>query len=261
MATRRENNGDALLGQENLWFLRFYALIGMMAIVFMIVRSICSAYHRLEASFVLHSDMRHSTFNAPVSFFDITPTGRIFNRFSSDMETVDSELSGSIIQLVACVINVMGWVAAIAISTKGTFLILMTPLFVLYYKWQHYFRKTSTELKRLTNVSRSPIYSDFSAMLNGVVTIRAFRDEQRFISEIEKKININTISFVLSELATQWLAIRLDANGALISFFVAALAAATVKQGFIPPGLLALALSISFEMTAFLRPQQKRRYV
>jgi len=42
--------------------------------------------------------MRH-VLGANVGFFDVTPLGRILNRFSSDMSTVDEELSQSIGQV------------------------------------------------------------------------------------------------------------------------------------------------------------------
>ena len=36
--------------------------------------------------FRLHEDMLHAVMRSPVSFFDSTPSGRIMNRFSKDMD-------------------------------------------------------------------------------------------------------------------------------------------------------------------------------
>jgi len=38
---------------------------------------------------------------ATTSFFDVTPLGRILNRFSSDMQTVDEQLSSTVSQVTA----------------------------------------------------------------------------------------------------------------------------------------------------------------
>ena len=60
------------------------------AIVFVKVRLFLSILKRVQVSLNagsrLHSGMFSSIIKAPVSFFDSTPTGRILNRFSKDMD-------------------------------------------------------------------------------------------------------------------------------------------------------------------------------
>ena len=41
------------------------------------------------------------------------------------------------------------------------------------------------------SVSRSPVYAHFSESLSGIVTIRAFRASSRFMSENERKLELN----------------------------------------------------------------------
>ncbi|KFB46634.1 AGAP009835-PA-like protein [Anopheles sinensis] len=51
----------------------------------------------LEASKTLHKTLLRCVIRAPLSsFFDVTPIGRILNRFSQDVETVDSELPSTL---------------------------------------------------------------------------------------------------------------------------------------------------------------------
>lgn len=44
----------------------------------------------------VHKDMARSVFGAPVSWYDATPLGRIFNRFSSDIITLDKDLMNDV---------------------------------------------------------------------------------------------------------------------------------------------------------------------
>lgn len=53
--------------------------------------------------------------------------------------------------------------------------------------WNILFR----ELKRLCTITRSPIYAHFSETLSGLMTIRAFRQADRFTGENEKRLELN----------------------------------------------------------------------
>ena len=249
--SRATRNGQPLSSEENIYFLNYYALYTMMGVIALTVRAVTLAQHRLGTSVKLHEQLVDSVFGAPVAFFDVTPTGRILNRFSSDMVIVDEELSQSISQLTNSLFSVFGAIAAIAAATQGIFLILCVPLVVLYEKIQRYFRKTNTAIARLQSVSLSPIYTDFSQALSGLSTIRAYGVSQRFIDSLQERVDYNTVPLVMTQLAIQWLAVRLDFIGSLISFFIAVLAIAS--NGLIPASFLALGLTYSFQMTTYLK--------
>ena len=100
-------------------------------------------------------------------------------------------------------------------------------------------------------MSRSPIYSDFSQVLSGVNTIRAYNDQGRFITNLESSVDKNSVANITQQLCSNWLAIRLDFLGAMVSVFVAVMAIAT--NGFIPAGFLALGLTYSFQLTQYMK--------
>lgn len=251
VSVNREEDGHALSSARNVWFLGIFAALSALNLFFYILRSCALANHRLGASVDLHRGLLKATLFAPVAFFDVTPTGRILNRFSSDLLTVDEELSQSVSQGLNSVASVLSAIGAIAGATKGTFLLLLLPIAVFYRLIQRFFKATNTSVARLESISRSPIYADFSQALNGLTSIRAYSEAPRFIATLESYVDANTIANVTQQIAGQWLAIRLDLIGALISVFMAVLAAAA--PGFIPPGFLALGLAYSFQLTTFLK--------
>jgi ABC-type multidrug transport system fused ATPase/permease subunit len=243
--------GNSFSSERNLKYLNTFAWISMIGVFTITLRSLCLANHRLGTSSIFHEGLLQRTMGAPISFFDVTPLGRILNRFSSDMSVIDEELSQTISQVFNSFSQCLGAIGAVAGSTKGTFLILIIPLLIAYNSIQAFFRKTNTVIARLEAISRSPIYSEFSQALTGVNSIRAYKDGQRFIDALEKRLNQNSIAGVTQQLVGQWLAIRLDILGALISFFIALITA--TSKGFIPAEFLALGLSYSFQLTTFLK--------
>mmetsp|Transcript_13658 Transcript_13658/g.13206 ORF Transcript_13658/g.13206 Transcript_13658/m.13206 type:complete len:1517 (+) Transcript_13658:272-4822(+) len=251
VSTRELVNGQPLTVERNTYFLNFYALFTVMGVVALTVRAVVLAEHRMGTSVLMHEELVKSVLGAPVAFFDVTPQGRILNRFSSDMVIIDEELSASISQLFNSVFQVLGAIGAIAAATQGIFLILMVPLIFLYETIQRYFRKANTAVARLQSVSLSPIYADFSQALTGLSTIRAYGVKSDFVNDLRDRVDYNTTSAIMSQLLVNWLAIRLDFIGSIISFFIAVLAIAA--RGFIPASFLALGLTYSFQLTAYLK--------
>jgi ABC-type multidrug transport system fused ATPase/permease subunit len=236
---------------EALWYVNIYALIGCLGVLVITVRSCYSAECRVRASYLLHERLLRHVVRAPAAWFDDTPLGRILNRFSGDMEKIDEQLPPTLTQMLGTGVSVIGALIAVAVTSNGVLVIALVPLMAFYYYIQWWFRRSSTELQRVESVTRSPIYVSFDATLDGLTSIRAYHRQENFIRKSNSAINANSVPYILSNLASQWLAMRLDAIGAVIAFGVAAVAAATT--GFIPAGWVGIGLSTALEMTAFLK--------
>lgn len=249
----QEKQGNELSSDQNRYFINIYALLSMIGVAGLTVRSIVMAIHRMRASRTIHQNLTVSILRAPVSFFDVTPIGRILNRFAADMDKVDLELTSSFSQIINTVYQVLGALAGILAGTKGTFIVPLIPMSVIYYKLQRWFRKTSTELQRITNIANSPIFTDFSQVLSGTSTIRAYRNQERFFDHFQESFDNMNTAYVLTQLVSYWLSIRLDILGGIIGALIGGLSVATAPYGFIPAGWLGISLSNSIDITNFLK--------
>jgi len=76
--------------------------------------------------------MLSAVLRAPLTFFETTPAGRIVNRFSRDVETVDTLLPQLIESWLVSAFDVLATVAILLYSSP-IFILIAIPLAVLYY--------------------------------------------------------------------------------------------------------------------------------
>ena len=219
---------------DTLFYLNIYAAFGLAGVLCLTLRSIAMALHRLKASRRLHNDLTANILRAPVAFFDVTPTGRVLNRFAADMDKIDLELTQSLGQAVSTMYSVLGAVSAIVAATKGTLLVALVPIGYLNFLIQKWFRKSSTELQRAASVAASPIFTDFSQMLSGTSTIRAYGKEEKFFGRCQSSFDNFNALFNTIQQANFWLGLRLDVMGGAVGAIVGGIALATNDANFIP---------------------------
>jgi ATP-binding cassette, subfamily C (CFTR/MRP), member 1 len=143
-----EGEGTGMSDEDTRYYLGFYSMFALLGLLGITLQGICFANLRLRASRKLHDDLTTSILRAPIAFFDVTPIGRVLNRFAADMDKVDLELVQSLQQGLSMLFSILGAVGAIIAATKGVFLLPMIPLGYVYYLIQGWFRRTSTELQR-----------------------------------------------------------------------------------------------------------------
>ncbi|CAM9671284.1 unnamed protein product [Ectocarpus sp. 13 AM-2016] len=153
---------------------------------------------------------------APVSFFDTTPVGRVLNRFTKDMDSIDLLLPRNIPQML--------------------------------------YRPVNRDLQRLESVSRSPIFAQFSETLNGVSTVRAYNQEGEFINRNNARLNDSSTAFYLMHVSNRWLGIRLEAMGTTMILAAALLIVFSKGSGglTIKGGVAGLVLTYTQQVTGYL---------
>jgi ATP-binding cassette subfamily C (CFTR/MRP) protein 1 len=147
-ASYREYTGDPFDSHDNVYYLNIYAMLTLTTLVGAAVRGALTVYHALQASKHMHHEMLRKVVSTPIAFFDTTPLGRILNRFSSDIQSIDDGLGFQLGFLISMIFTTLGIIGNIAYTTNGTFLALLVPLCIFYYYVQFYFRRTNVELKR-----------------------------------------------------------------------------------------------------------------
>ncbi|XP_027755076.1 multidrug resistance-associated protein 7 [Empidonax traillii] len=233
------------------FYLMVYGSIAGANSLFTIFRAFLFAYGTFRAATVIHDRLLERALKATVTFFDTTPTGRILNRFSSDLYCVDENLPFFLNIFLANIFGLLGIVVIISYGLPWIGLVLL-PLALLYFSIQRYYRHTSRELKRLYSVTLSPIYTHFSETLSGLSSIRAMRATQRFELENQLRLEQNQRCLFASNTAMVWLDIRLQMIGVVVVTAIAGIAIIQHQKQLGNPGLVGLALSYSLSVTELL---------
>ncbi|KAF9975165.1 Multidrug resistance-associated protein 1 [Actinomortierella ambigua] len=200
----------------------------------------------VRASKYLHNALLNNVLRLPMSFFDTTPVGRIVNRFSSDVFSVDEMIPWQFHDMLFCMVAVTGTLIVIAVTTP-IFLAVIPVLFTIYVFVQRYYIASSRAFRRIEAITRSPLYQHFSETLNGASSLRAMRCEERFIMENAIKSDQSSNAHFLFSVAGRWLNVRLEAIGSLIVLFAAVFAVLSRKS--IDPSMVGLSLSYALNIT------------
>ncbi|GCB62275.1 hypothetical protein scyTo_0014473, partial [Scyliorhinus torazame] len=230
-----------------------YGYIGLACggILCALFSSLAHVISGIRASKYLFTNLLQNITTLPLRFFETTPVGRILNRFSSDFKTIDDQIPTNLEHLMW---HIMMCLSAIVINIIVTpfFLLPVIPLLVLYYFLQMYFRASSRELQRLDSITKSPVFSHFSETLGGLTTIRAYKHEDKFFQQILNKIDYNNVAYLYLNTVNRWLGMRLDLIGASIVFASALCSLLTATLGYLPAGLVGLAILYALKMSTYL---------
>ncbi|ORZ28328.1 multi drug resistance-associated protein MRP [Lobosporangium transversale] len=241
---------SSVAGQGNHTVGEFLGVYAALIFAYMIA-NVASGYTTMvlaaiRASTRLHDRLLTKMLRLPMSFFDTTPLGRVVNRFSGDIFSIDELTPWNFINVLLCACSVLATIIVIA-TTTPVFLALVPPLVIVYILTQNYYLRTSRQLKRIDSVSKSPIYQHFSETLSGVTTIRALRANERFIKENASKADQAANAFFSWVVANRWLQIRLELLGATI--VLASALFACLSRNTLGSGSVGLALSYALAVT------------
>ncbi|KAL7549224.1 hypothetical protein ACHAWF_012492 [Thalassiosira exigua] len=200
---------------HQLFYLVVYTILGAFGVVVSFFNSIVPVVFNLRASKSFFTALLNSMLSAPMSFFDTTPTGKILNRFSQDINTIDEMLIGNFMSVMGMMSNILVTIVVLVSAVPILFIIL--PFLAIYYKQQHaYFSQSNRELKRIESASKSPIYALFAETLNGYCTIRAFEAEPALLSRLIDDLNKQQHAAYLLKVGNCWLGIRLEFIGTVL---------------------------------------------
>ena len=227
------------------YYLGVYGVMGSIEVMTEFTRELLLFLSTATAAKITHEKLMSGVMKSPMSFFDTNPTGRIVNRFSADIDAVDQRIPFQLTDFFYCMCEVVAVMVVICYSVPF-FMTIIPPLFIFYFFVQRYYITTSRQLKRLESISKSPIFAHFTESITGATSIRAFKQEERFIAESEGKVASNVKCYYMSLSSNRWLACRIETLGNIVIFFTAFFI--ILAEDKISPGIAGLALTYAIQV-------------
>ena len=193
--------------------LNFYAAIYGSSLVLLIFLFVIKCFvfvgTVLRASSNLHNQVFRAVTKSPMEFFDTTPIGQILNRFSKDIDEIDTRLP-YLVESVILNLSFLVVTIILIVVVFYWFIVALVFFIALFLLLTVVFRRSNREIKRLDNISRSPIFSHISTSVQGLSTLHAYGRTADFSEKFERLLDKNNLPFFMFVCLNRWLAVRLD---------------------------------------------------
>ena len=194
----------------------FYIFFAISVFITTIAVAFYTAIISVRGAIKLHNNMIRNIMFAPLSWYDSTPLGRITNRLSQDISTIDKDLMNNLRNVL---LDLMGLIQVIVIISITVTLLLIPLLPILLFTfWVAYkYIHVSRELKRLESIHKSPVFVLFSESLQGLSIIRSFQSENRFFTICCNRLNTMNRCHLYLWICNRWLNFRMQMLGSLVA--------------------------------------------
>ncbi|XP_062967660.1 ATP-binding cassette sub-family C member 12 isoform X1 [Cynocephalus volans] len=227
-----------------------YAASMASVLVFGIIKGVTFTKTTLMASSSLHDRLFDKILKSPMSFFDTTPTGRLMNHFSKDMDELDVRLPFHVENFLQQFFMVV-FILVILAAVFPAVLLVMAGLAVGFIILLCIFRRGIQELKKAENISRSPLFSHITSSMQGLGIIHAYDKKEDCVTKFKMLNDENSSHLLYFNCALRWFALRMDVLMNIITFIVALMV--TLSFSSISASSKGLSLSYIIQLSGLLQ--------
>ncbi|KAJ3168373.1 hypothetical protein HDU87_001172 [Geranomyces variabilis] len=222
-----------------------YGLVGAAACLTTVMTVGCIMVGTYGVASFMHDAALTAMTRAPLGWFDTQPIGRIINRFSGDIESLDFNTWGNVTMILFGVAGIISSLVLMAIVQPYT-LLLFAPMMVVYWYILRYYRASFRELKRINSTRRSPLASHITETLTGLPSIRAYKVEDNFCRTQRALLDASAAPLYLQLTSSVWISLRLEMSVGFVVLLLALLG----TEGLLGPALLGLVFSYAVPLAS-----------
>ncbi|ORY65077.1 P-loop containing nucleoside triphosphate hydrolase protein [Pseudomassariella vexata] len=232
------------------FYLGIYGAWSFAEILFQMVTFVTYEGGGWYAARTLHNTFVTSALSAPLSWFKTTPVGRVVNRFSRDMNSIDMRLPGLLRNVCEVSTRMIFQVLAVG-SVLPIFIIPAAISCFLGIIAGEMYTRTAVAVKRLVSSSQSPLFSQFADSLAGMATIRARAGmPATFGKQLADKLRVFERASETQFNCNRWVSLKVDMITSIVT--VAAGAIALSQAGTVAAGLVGFSLTNATTLSSLI---------
>ena len=187
-----------------------FLLLGQSALV--LIRAGIIALVSVAVSRRIHSKMTFRVLHAQIAeFLERIPSGRILNRFSKDIDSIDSDISIKLLSVYLFFALIITDIFTIVITTQQFLLLIPYVMFVIVGSiLQNKYMKAKADVQRLEKITRSPIVSWVGTSMKGLSEIRTLKKLGYAKEELRKLVCDNVKNPILMYGLDLWFNARIS---------------------------------------------------
>ncbi|KAF4929096.1 ABC transporter atnG [Colletotrichum viniferum] len=187
-----------------------------------------------------HSVLLDTTSRAPMSFHSSVDSGVTVNRFSQDLQLIDMELPAAALGVAVGV--VFGIARFVMMSVSSRYMAVILPFLIpAFYALQHFYLRTSRQMRLLDIEHKAPLYTQLIETLEGLAIIRAFKWEDAFEAANMHRLDDSQRPSYLLSCLQRWLTFAVDMTITVIALILIVLVTTLREQ--IGPAFIGIALN------------------
>lgn len=236
-------------GRANSFYIGIYIMFTFMSLIVLLVTFIILVYLTNTAAVGLNIMATTKILHTPMSFMDVTPMGRILNRFTKDTDVLDNEIGDQMRFLLYILSNIIG-VLILCIIYMPWFAIAVPFLGMIFVSVADFYQGSAREIKRLEAIQRSFVYNNFNEVLGGISTIQAYNAQSRFSQKSDNFIDNMGEAYYLTLANQRWVSIHMDMIACVFALLISLLCVNRIFK--ISPASVGLLLSYVFQIAGQL---------
>ena len=175
-----------------------------------------------------HYEALDGLFKASMTFFDTNPTGRIMNRFNSDVFQTERGFSVIFGLSFSTLMRVSASMFIICMSSPYM-IALVVMIGLVIFPLVSFFTPGMVEGNRQVPIATSKVYSLLNDILEGSSTIKSFQQMALFTSSSQSCLDTSFQASFTSQSMPYWLHLRIVAGTSLVTLIVGVLSCSVPK--------------------------------